>query len=79
MSSQERINSISNNKILDWSKLKAFADNKINVKGKLKFGWGRIENIVGTGENAGYQHFLLFPLCFQKAPYMGSLKLRIVS
>ena len=24
-----------------------------------------IENIVGTGENAGYRHFLLFPECFQ--------------
>ena len=22
------------------------------------------ENIVGIGENAGYQHFLLFPQCF---------------
>ena len=22
------------------------------------------ENIVGKGENAGYQHFLLFPRCF---------------
>ena len=22
------------------------------------------ENIVGNGENAGYQHFLLFPQCF---------------
>ena len=25
-----------------------------------------IENIVGKGENAGYQHFLLFPLYFQR-------------
>ena len=25
-----------------------------------------IENIVGKGENAGHQHFLLFPQCFQK-------------
>ena len=40
-------------------KLKAFADNKINVNEKLKFGLERIENIVGKGENAGYQHFLL--------------------
>ena len=29
----------------------------------------RVENIVGKGENAGYQHFLLFPQCFQKASY----------
>ena len=27
----------------------------------------RVENIVGKGENAGYQHFLLFSQCFQKA------------
>ena len=25
------------------------------------------DNIVWKGENAGYQHFLLFPKCFQKA------------
>ena len=24
----------------------------------------KIENIVGKGENAGYQHFLLFPTMF---------------
>ena len=27
----------------------------------------RVENIVGKGENDGYQHFLLFPQCFEKA------------
>ena len=32
---------------------------------KLKFVFGRVENIVGKGENAGYQHFLLFLQCFQ--------------
>ena len=26
------------------------------------------ENIVGKGENAGNQHFLLFPQCFQTLP-----------
>ena len=59
--------SLPNNKILDLSKLNTFADDKRNVKEKLKFGMGREENIVGKGENAGYQHFLLFPQCFQKA------------
>ena len=53
-------------KYLDWSKLKGFADNKMNVTEKLKFVLGRVENIVGKGENAGIQHFLLFPQCFQK-------------
>ena len=60
------LNSLPSNKILDWSKLKEFADKKTNVTQKWKFILGRVENIVGKGENAGYQHFLLFPRCFQK-------------
>ena len=36
------------------------------------------ENIVGKGENVGYQHFLLFPQCFQKAYFPGLLKVVIV-
>ena len=63
---QKKINSLPNDKFLDWSKLKGFADEKINVAEKLKFVLQRVENIVGKGENAGYQHFLLFPQCFQK-------------
>ena len=34
----------------------------------------RVENIVGKGENAGYQHFLLFPQWFQKASFLGVVK-----
>ena len=44
----------------------------------LKFALGRVENIVGKGENAGYQHFSLFPLCFQKTSFTRSLKVGIV-
>ena len=72
------INSLPHNKILDGSKLKAFADDKLNATEKLKFVLGRVENIVGKGENAGYQHFLLFPQCFQKPSLSGSLKVGIV-
>ena len=46
-----RINSLPNNKILDWSKLKAFADDKIKLTKKSKLVSGRVENIVGKGEN----------------------------
>ena len=53
-----------NNKILDWTKLKAFADNKLNVAEMVTSVIDRIENTVGKGANAGYQHFLLFPQCF---------------
>ena len=30
---------------------------------------GGIGSIVGKGENAGYQHFLLFPKCFSIASF----------
>ena len=34
-----------------------------------------VENIVGKGENAGYQHFLLFQQCFPpKASFFGIVK-----
>ena len=55
-----------NDKILDESKFKEYADFKIIVIQNLKFTFGRVENTVGKGENAGYQHFLNFPQCLQK-------------
>ena len=39
---------------MDWSKLKAFADNKLYATEKLKFVSGWVENTVGKGENAGF-------------------------
>ena len=55
-------------------RLQAFANNKINLNKKLKFGLGRVENTVGNGENAGHYHFIVLPLCFQKPSISGSLK-----
>ena len=69
-------NSLPNDKILDWSKIKALADGKINVVEELKFVSETVENIVGKGENAGYQHFLLFPQHFQKSFQLGVVKSR---
>ena len=34
----------------------------------------RVENIVGKGDNAGYQQFLLFPQYFEKASFPDSSK-----
>ena len=51
--------------------MEAFVDNKINVAKKLKFVLQRLENIVGKGENAGNQHFLLFPQCFSSLLFQG--------
>ena len=70
------IKSLPNDKILDWSRLAAFVDDNLNQI--LKFAMGMVENIVGKGENAGYQHFLLFPPCFQKATFSGLLNVQIV-
>ena len=44
-------------KILDWSKLKVFADVKISGDEFLKFDYGMAEKIVGKGENTGYQRW----------------------
>ena len=58
--------------ILDQFKLKWFAEGKkVNMAEKFKFYWGSAENVVGKGENAGHQHFLLFPQCLQKTSDQG--------
>ena len=44
---------------MDWSKLKASADENIKVNQKLKFALGRLENAA----------FLIFLQSFQKAFY----------
>ena len=51
---------------LDASKLKDVADDnfKFDENGRKLF--IRVENIVGKGEIARYEQFLLFPQCFQK-------------
>ena len=56
-------------KSLGWPKLKAFADDKINVTEKLKFVLQRVENIVGKGENTSYQPFLHIRQCFNPFPH----------
>ena len=45
----------------------------------MNFVLGRVENIVGKGENVGYRHFLLFSRCFQNTSFSGLSKVGIVS
>ena len=59
-------NSLPNVKILDVIKLKASADGKSNIDKMTISIFDRVENTVGKGENAGHQHFLLFPQRFPK-------------
>ena len=61
----DQFSSLPNDKMFDRSKLKAFADDTIKVAKIMIFVFDGVENIVGKGENAGYQHFLLFPQSFQ--------------
>ena len=65
-------------KFLDQSNFKAFADDILNVVQIMICVSDMVKNIVEKGENAGYQHFLLFPECFQKASLSGLAKVGIV-
>ena len=71
-------NSLPNHKILDESKSKAFADDKMKVLTKMIFVFDRVENILGKGENDSLPSMLHFPQCLQKAFHSGLLKVRIV-
>ena len=52
------LNSIPNDKILDWFKFKAFAEDKIKVLKMIMFVFDKVENIMGKGET------LLLPTFF---------------
>ena len=67
-------NLLPDDKILDWSKLKQFADNNFKFDENSKKFSKRVENTVGKGEIACYEQFLLFPQCFQKASFPGASK-----
>ena len=58
---------ILSDKILDWSILKTFANDKINSG----FVFGRVENSVGKGENAGYYN--VFKTLFESGLFQKCL------
>ena len=60
-------NSLPNDNFLDWSKLKAFADDILNLAEKLKFVLARVENIVGERGNRWLPAFSPFPTMFSKS------------
>ena len=63
--------SLPDDKILDWSKLEAFTDNKMNVNEKFKFGLGRVENLVGK---CWLPAISFFPTMFSKALCFRAVK-----
>ena len=64
-------NPLPNNNILDMNKLKAYADKKLKIAKITISLFDRVGNTVGKRENAGYQHFLLFPQGFPNCVVKG--------
>ena len=48
---------------MDWSKLKAFADDKLNATEKSKFGLGWVESIVEQDRQIVARYARLTPSC----------------
>ena len=61
---QNKLNPFPNNKILDSSKLKEFADGNFKFDENGRKFFKRVENTVGKGAIARYEQFLLFSQCF---------------
>ena len=59
-------NPFPNDKILDSTKLKEFADDNFKSDENGRKFFKQLENTVGKGDIARYEQFLLFPQCFQK-------------
>ena len=71
-------NPLPDDKILAMSKLKACADDNFNLAKILHFSLIKKKTLWEKEKNAGYQHFLLFPQCFQKASSLESFNLGMV-
>ena len=63
-------------KKLASTKLKVFAEEKLSLAKMMIPAFDGIENVVGKGENAMYQHFLLFPTMISKDFFLGVNKSR---
>ena len=63
---------MANDKILDWSKMKAFADDN-KCDSKIEICQWKDRKHLGKGENAGHQHFLFFPTMFSKGYFLRVL------
>ena len=70
------VTSLQNDKFIDLSSLKAFADDKINVREKLKFELRSVESIVGKGEKCWSPAFSPFSTMFSKGFYLKVVKSR---
>ena len=72
------LNPFPQDKILDQTKLKAFADDKLNVTKMIISVFDRVENTVGKGEIACTSNFSFSHSVFQKASFPDVSKRVIV-
>ena len=70
---QTVVNPLTDDKILDRTKLKAFADDKLNVTKMIIFVFDRAENIVGK-EKLLVQAISPFPTMFPKGFFPRAVK-----
>ena len=63
--SQITVNPFPKQQILDWSKLKEFADNNFKFDENGRNLYECVENTVGKEEIACYEQYFVFPHCFQ--------------
>ena len=65
------LNPLTNNKFSDRSKLKALADDKINVTEKLDFWGGKGRKCYGKRRKCWLSAFSPFPIMFSKGRFVG--------
>ena len=70
------IKSLPNDEILDWSKLKPFADDKIKILKMMIFVFDRVENIVGKRRKYWLPAFSPLPSMFPKGFLLRHVKSR---
>ena len=63
---------------MDWSDLKVFEDDNLNVTYMMEFVHDTVKDIVEKEEIADYQPFLPVSQSFQKPSLAGSLKVRLL-
>ena len=74
----ELVNSLPNDKILDVTKLKTFADDKINAAQMMISTFDRVKKHCGKRRKCWLLAFSSFPIMFSKGFFLGSLKVGIV-
>ena len=60
------VTTLPNDKILDQFQFERLCRRQNKCRYEINFVMGRVEKIVGKGENAGCQHFSPFPTMFSK-------------